>query len=130
MLSLNKVFLIGTVIKDLDRRATNSGAAVVNAKVEIRSQYKDTASGEMKDKTTWIAVSAFGKIAENIDSRIEKGTPVFVEGSLNTRTWEKQDGTKQTSMEVTASKIQVVDMSAPATAPAPAATQEGEEVPF
>ena len=105
MASLNRVFLIGNLTRDPELRYVPGGNAVSNLRLAVNRKYRD-ANGELKDNTCFITVVVWGKQAENCSEYLSKGSPVFVEGSLQSRSWETQDGQKRNVIEVNASRIQ------------------------
>ena len=102
MKGVNKCIFIGTVGKDPDVRFTQSGSAVAGFSIAVNEKWKDKQTGEQKERTEWINVSAFGKLAEIIQAYVTKGTVVYVEGKM--RTEKYQD--KQTGQDKYATKIQ------------------------
>lgn len=105
MANLNRVFLIGNLTRDPELRYTPSGTAVTNLRMAVNRRYKSQA-GEIKEETAFITVVAWGKQAETCSQFLSKGRPIFVEGRLQTRSWETQDGQKRNVLEVQASRIQ------------------------
>ncbi len=105
MASLNKVLLIGNLTKDPELRYTSSGVAVANLRLAVNRKYKDK-SGEWKEDTCFITVAAWDKQAEVCNQYLHKGRPVFVEGRLQSRSWETNDGQKRTTIDVRAERIQ------------------------
>ena len=91
--SVNKVILVGNLGKDPEIRTLNSGERVANLSLATSEQWRDKATGERKEKTEWHRVVIFNenivKVAENY---LKKGSTVYVEGSLQTRKWEDQQG--------------------------------------
>ena len=105
MASLNKVLLIGNLTKDPELRYTPSGTAVVNLRIAMNRRYKDK-NGENKEEVCYVTVTAWDKQAEVCNQYLTKGRPVFVEGRLQTRSWEGSDGQKKTTMDIRAERIQ------------------------
>lgn len=95
--SLNKVMLIGNLGKDAETRHTPSGTAVTNFSLATTSRYKDQ-TGEWRDRTEWHDIVLWR--GENVAPYLRKGKKVFVEGRLQTRSWEGQDGQKRYRTEV------------------------------
>jgi len=106
MVSVNKAIMIGRVTRDPEMRQTQGGTAVTNFGVALNRVY--TANGEKKEETTFVDVCAWGKTAEFVNKYFNKGKNIFIEGRLNMREWEGQDGTKRTKLEVVADNIQFV----------------------
>ncbi len=109
MASLNKVFLIGNLTRDPELRYVPSGSAVATFTVAVNRVYK-TQAGEKKEQTSFIRVVVWGRRAEVCGEYLSKGSPVFVEGRLQSRDWEAQDGQKRNTIEVIADNIQFLRM--------------------
>ncbi len=88
--SLNKVQLIGNLGQDPETKYLPSGDAVTNLSIATTDKWKDKQSGEPKESTQWHRVSFFGRRAEVIAEFLSKGDPIYVEGSLQYRTYEKE----------------------------------------
>lgn len=119
--SLNKVFLMGNLTRDPELRYVPSGTAVANFTVAVSRAYK-SATGEKKEEVSFIRVVIWGKMAEVCGEYLTKGRPVLVEGRLQSRSWEGQDGQKKSTMEVIANSVQFLGArgdkkAAPAGAP-------------
>jgi len=106
MASLNKVLLIGNLTKDPELRYTPNGIAVVNLRIAVNRRFRDRASGELKEETCFITVTAWDKQAEACNQYLKKGSPIFVEGTLQSRSWEANDGQKRSTIEVRAERVQ------------------------
>lgn len=120
MASLNKVFLIGNLTRDPELRYIPSGMAVATFTIAVNRVYKSQ-SGEKKEQTTFVRVVVWGRRAEVSSEYLSKGSPVFVEGRLQSRNWESQDGQKRSTIEVIADNIQF--LRGAGKTPAPADTQ-------
>jgi single-strand DNA-binding protein len=105
MASLNKVFLIGNLTRDPELRYIPSGAAVANFGIAVNRRYT-TQDGEKKEEVCFVDIEAWEKTAENCASYLTKGSPVFIEGSLQYRTWETDDGQKRIKYTVRALNVQ------------------------
>lgn len=105
MASLNKVFLMGNLTRDPELRYTPSGAAVANLGLAVNRRFKN-ASGEWQDEASFFTVVVWGRQAENCAQYLTKGRPVLVEGRLQQRSWETQDGQKRSVVEVVAENVQ------------------------
>jgi len=105
MASLNKVMLMGNLTRDPELRYIPSGAAVTTFDLAVNRIYT-TQSGEKKKDTCFIRVVVWGKTAEVCGEYLSKGTPVFVEGRLQSRSWVGQDGQKRNTIEVVANNVQ------------------------
>ncbi len=106
--SLNKVMLIGNLTRDPELRYTPQGTAVVTFSVATNRQWK-TESGEMKDNAEFHRVVAWDKLAEICGKMLKKGIRVYVEGRLQTRTWQAQDGAQKSTTEIVISDMIVLD---------------------
>ncbi len=105
--TLNKVMLIGRLGQDPELKYTPAGTAVVQLSVATNTSYKDQ-EGKMIDQTEWHRVVVWRKAAEVMGQYAKKGSLVYVEGRLGTRSWEDKDGNKRYTTEVTANQIQFV----------------------
>ncbi|MBI3307125.1 MAG: single-stranded DNA-binding protein [Candidatus Omnitrophica bacterium] len=103
--SLNKVLLIGNLTRDPELRYIPSGQAVTNFTIAVNRSY-NSQSGEKKEEVSFIRVVVWGRMAENCNEYLKKGSPVFVEGRLQSRSWDAQDGTKRSTTEVIAQSVQ------------------------
>ena len=106
--SLNKVMLIGNLTRDPELRYTPQGTAVVTFSVATNRQWK-TESGEMKDNAEFHRVVAWDKLAEICGKMLKKGIRVYVEGRLQTRSWQAQDGAQKSTTEIVISDMIVLD---------------------
>jgi single-strand DNA-binding protein len=111
MASLNKVLLIGNLTKDPELRYTPNGIAVVNLRIAVNRRFRDRASGELKEDTCFITVTAWDKQAEACNQYLKKGSPIFVEGTLQSRSWETSDKQKRSTIEVRAERVQFLGSS-------------------
>ncbi len=105
MASLNKVLLIGNLTKDPELRYTPNGTAVTNLRIAVNRKFKDR-TGELKEDTCFVTVTAWDKQAEICNQYLQKGRSVFVEGILQSRSWETNDGQKRSTIDVRAERIQ------------------------
>ena len=105
MANLNKVLLIGNLTKDPELRYTPNGVAVANLRLAVNRKFKDR-TGELKEDTCFVTVTAWDKQAEVCNQYLQKGRPVFIEGRLQSRSWETNDGQKRNTIEVRAERIQ------------------------
>ena len=105
MSGLNKVMLIGRLGRDPELRYTPSGLAIANFSIATSEQWKDKDSGEKKERTEWHRIVVFGKLGELCGEYLAKGRQVYVEGRLQTKSWEK-DGVTRYTTEIVASDIQ------------------------
>ena len=110
MASLNKVLLIGNLTKDPELRYTPNGTAVTNLRIAVNRKFKDR-TGELKEDTCFVTVTAWDKQAEICNQYLHKGRAVFVEGILQSRSWETNDGQKRSTIDVRAERIQFLGPS-------------------
>ena len=109
---INKVILIGNLGQDPDTRYTANGNAVVNLNLATDESYKDRQTGQMVPKTEWHRIVLFGKVAEVAGQYLRKGSKVYIEGKLQTRKWQGQDGNDRYTTEVVvdiAGQMQMLD---------------------
>ena len=109
-ISLNKVFLIGNLTRDPELRYIPSGTAVAGFDLAINRPYL-TQSGEKKEETSFIKIVVWARRAEVCAEYLKKGSPVFVEGRMRSRSWEGKDGQKRSTVEVIASNVQFLRSS-------------------
>jgi single-strand DNA-binding protein len=105
MASLNKVFIMGNLTRDPELRYVPSGTAVATFTIAVNRVYTSQA-GEKKEEVSFIRVVVWGRRAEVCGEYLSKGSPVFVEGRLQSRSWESQDGQKRSTIEVIADNVQ------------------------
>ena len=103
-MSLNKAMIIGNLGRDPEMRYTPNGQAVTQFTVAVNRNYKD-ASGEWKEETEWFRVVAWAQLAERTAEHLRKGNKVYVEGRLQTRSWEDKDGQKRYTTELVANQV-------------------------
>lgn len=104
---INKVILVGNLGKDPETRYLPSGGAVTNVTVATSENWKDK-DGQRQERTEWHKVVFFNKLAEIAAEYLKKGSKVYVEGSLRTRSYDK-DGQKHYTTEIVASEMQMLD---------------------
>lgn len=105
MSGLNKVMLIGRLGKDPELRYTPGGLAIANFSIATSEEWKDKDSREKKERTEWHRIVVFGKLGELCGEYLAKGRQAYIEGRLQTRSWEK-DGVTRYTTEVVASNVQ------------------------
>ena len=144
MASLNRVILIGNVTKDPELRFTPSGQAVTTLRLAVNRRYKNK-QGEMVDQTDYFNVVVWARQAEIVGEFVKRGTPVAVEGRLQSRSWEAEDGSKRSAVEVVADNVQFLGRPGkdreetgsaepadefPQSEGVPALVEDAEEIPF
>ncbi len=105
---LNKASLIGRLGKDPEVRYTPDGTMVTNFNLATDEQWKDK-NGEKVRKTEWHRIVTFGKLAEICGNYLAKGKLVFIEGKIQTRSWDDKDGVKHYATEIVASDMKMLD---------------------
>jgi single-strand DNA-binding protein len=99
--SLNKVMLIGNLGADPEIRRTQDGRPIANLRVATSESWRDKSSGERKEKVEWHRVTIFSEgLAKIAEQYLKKGAKVYIEGQLQTRKWQDQDGNDKYSTEV------------------------------
>ena len=125
-MSLNKVLLIGNVGKDPEIRHLQGGAAVATITLATSERYRDR-NGETREMTEWHTVIAWRQLAELAENYIRKGSQIYVEGRIRSRSWDDQNGQKRYVTEIQADTIQLLgrrgDNPAAQQGPAPAPQQ-------
>jgi single-strand DNA-binding protein len=106
MAGINKVIIIGRLGNDPEVRYTPSGAAVAKFSVATSEEWKDKNTGEKKERTEWHRITAWGKLGEICGEYLAKGRQVYVEGRLQTSSYDDKDGVKRYSTEIVASDVQ------------------------
>ena len=105
---VNKVILIGNVGQDPETRYMPSGGAVCNVSLATSETWKDKNTGQQQERTEWHRVVFFQRLAEIVAEYVRKGSRIYVEGRLQTRSWE-QDGVKRYTTEIIANEMQMLD---------------------
>jgi single-strand DNA-binding protein len=105
MANINRVVLVGNLTKDPELRQTPSGTSVCKLRLAVNTRQKD-ASGQWVDKPNYFDVTVWGNQGESCAQYLSKGRPVGVDGRLDWREWEAQDGTKRQAVEIIAESVQ------------------------
>ncbi|HEX7693007.1 MAG TPA: single-stranded DNA-binding protein [Sphingomonas sp.] len=99
--SVNKVILVGNLGRDPESRSFQNGGKVVELRIATSEQWKDRNTGERKERTEWHTVKVFNEGLANVAERyLRKGSKVYIEGALQTRKWQDQDGKDRYSTEI------------------------------
>ena len=106
--SVNKVTLIGNLGNDPEMKALPSGNQVANLSIATTDSWRDRNSGEMQERTEWHRVVCFDRLAEICGQYLHKGSRIYIEGSLRTRSWE-QDGQKRYTTEIIGREMMMLD---------------------
>jgi single-strand DNA-binding protein len=105
---VNKVILVGNCGGEPETRYMPNGNAVVNLTIATSENWKDKNTGENVEKTEWHRIVFFNKLAEIVGEYVHKGSKLYIEGRLQTRSWE-QDGIKRYATEIVANEMQMLD---------------------
>src|SRR5690606_32210452 len=105
---VNKVILVGNVGQDPETRYMPSGQAVTNITLATSETWKDKNTGQAQERTEWHRVVFFQRLAEIVAEYVRKGSKLYIEGRLQTRSWE-QDGVKRYTTEIIANEMQMLD---------------------
>lgn len=106
---VNKVILVGNLGNDPDVRYMPSGGAVTNISVATSETWKDKNSGEQQERTEWHRVVLFGRLGEIAGEYLRKGSKVYIEGKLQTRKWQDNNGQDRYTTEIVANELQMLD---------------------
>ncbi|MBL7664765.1 MAG: single-stranded DNA-binding protein [Bacteriovoracaceae bacterium] len=127
-MSVNKVIILGRLGQDPELKYTPTGSAVCNFSVATSDNWTDK-SGQKQEKTEWHRVVVWGKLAELCNQYLSKGRQVFLEGKLQTRSWDDKDGNKRYTTEVLANTVQFIGATQGAGAGASASNEYNQEAP-
>ena len=109
MRGVNKVILVGNLGADPERRTANNGNAIASVSIATSERWKDKNTGETQERTEWHRVVFFGRLAEVVCEYARKGSKLYVEGRLQTRKWQAQDGGDRYTTETVADNMQLLD---------------------
>jgi single-strand DNA-binding protein len=130
--SINRVVLVGNLTRDPELRHTPSGTPVCSLRLAVNTRRKDE-SGQWTDKPNYFDITVWGQQGENCAQYLSKGRPIAVDGRLEWREWEAQDGSKRQAVEIVADSVQFLggrmEGEAPAYVPAGAAAGAGDDFP-
>ncbi len=110
MANFNKVLLIGNLTKDPELRYTPQGTAVVNLRLAVNRRFRDK-NQELKEETCFVTAVVWNKQAETCNQYLHKGSPLLVEGRLQSRSWEDNSGQKRNVLEVRAERVQFLGVA-------------------
>lgn len=136
---INKVIAIGNLGADPETRYIPSGAAVTNFNMAVSESWKDKQTGEQKERTEWIKVEVWGKLAEICAEYLRKGSQCYIEGKLQTDKWQDQEGNDRWTTKVRANDVQFLggrggprdtDRNDRTPPPAPAPGDPDDDIPF
>jgi len=106
---VNKVILIGNLGRDPEIRYMPNGQAVANITIATSESWKDKNTGEQQEKTEWHRVVFFRRLAEIAGEYLKKGSKVYIEGKLQTRKWQDNQGQDRYTTEILANEMQMLD---------------------
>ena len=104
--NINRVVLVGNLTRDPELRHTPSGMAVCSLRLAVNTRRKDAATGEWGEKPNYFDVTVWGQQGENCAQYLAKGRPVAIDGRLEWREWDAQDGTKRQAVDIVADNVQ------------------------
>jgi single-strand DNA-binding protein len=122
---INKVILIGNLGADPETRYTPSGTAITNLRLATTESWKDRQTGEQQERTEWHRVVMFDRLAEIAAEYLRKGSQVYIEGQLQTRKWQDQQGQDRYTTEIRARDMQMLGGRPGAGAPAAGGGSQG-----
>ncbi|MFH0805151.1 MAG: single-stranded DNA-binding protein [Patescibacteria group bacterium] len=120
-MNLNKVMIIGNVTRDPEVRKTPTGQSVTSIGVATNRRWTDQKTGQKQEQVEYHSVVAWRKLADIVGQYLRKGSKVYVEGRLQTRSWNDQSGNKRTKTEIVAENLIMLDRAG---APAAGAASE------
>ena len=106
---VNKVLILGNLGSDPEIKYTKAGDPVANLSIATSESWKDKNSGDLQEKVEWHRVVMFSRLAEIAEQYLKKGSKVFVEGKLQTRKWQDQEGKDRYTTEVVAKEMTMLD---------------------
>ena len=106
---INKVILIGNLGRDPEMRYTQNQQPIANLRLATSDSWTDRATNERRERTEWHTVVCFARLAEICGEYLRKGSKVYIEGRLQTRSWDGQDGQTRYATEVVAREMQMLD---------------------
>lgn len=127
-MNINKVFILGNLVADPEARMTPSGTAVANFRVATNRVFKDK-TGQRQEQAEFHNVVAWGRQAEIVREYLKRGRLVFVEGRLQTRSWDGQDGQKKWKTEIIAENIQLGPRNVQSTTSVPPKPKGSDNAP-
>lgn len=141
MASVNKAILIGNLGKDPELRFTPSGTAVCTFSIATTDKWRDKQTNELKEQTDWHNIVLWGKQAEVAKQYLQKGSPVYIEGSIRTHSYDDKDGVKKWRTEIIGQRLQFLGRRTSESAEgeaapppdsdvAPPITEEDDDLPF
>lgn len=141
-MSINRVAISGNLTRDPEVKPTKSGNVIMSLSVAVNDRRKNNQTGQWEDYPNFIDCTMFGDRAQKLSQYLTKGTKVAIAGKLSYRSWQAQDGSKRSKVEVVIDDLEFMSKggnapsaapsapSAPMAAPAPAAALYDENIPF
>tara|TARA_Y100000739_G_C20451253_1_gene392357 strand:+ start:194 stop:649 length:456 start_codon:yes stop_codon:yes gene_type:complete len=117
MAGINKVILVGNLGRDPEMRYTQNGIAVCSFSLATSESYKDRTTGERVTQTEWHNIIMWRGLAETAEKYLRKGSSVYIDGKIQTRKWEDQQGQTRYTTEIVADTMQMLDRRDSSTAP-------------
>jgi single-strand DNA-binding protein len=106
--SVNKAILVGNLGRDAEVTTTSGGFPIARFSLATTYRRKDTRSGNWEDRTEWHRIVLLGKPAESLRDYLKKGKQIYVEGRIETRSWDDKDGQKRYMTEIIADRVQLL----------------------
>ena len=106
---INKVILIGNLGRDPETRYTQGGSPVTNLRLATTDQWRDRQTNELQERTEWHTVVCFARLAEIAGQYLRRGSKCYIEGRLQTRSWEDREGQTRYTTEIVARELQMLD---------------------
>ena len=129
---VNKFIGIGRLGNDPEVRFANNGSRIANISIAIRESWKDKNTGQNQERTEWVRVVFFNRLAEIVEQYLTKGSHVFVEGKLETKKWTDNNGVDRYTTQIIAREMQMLgsrgDNAEPQLSPQPAQREGGAPV--
>jgi len=125
---INKAILIGNLGRDPEVRYTQNGTAVANFTIATSEKWKDKNTGEMQERTEWHRIVTFGRLAEICGEYLSKGRQVYIEGRLQTRSWEQEGVTRYTT-EIIANDMKMLGPKGSSDSYRPASPSPSKDYP-
>lgn len=141
-MSINRVFISGNLTRDPELRATQGGTSVLRIGLAVNDRARNQQTGEWEDRANFVDCVVFGKRAEALAGMLAKGQRVAIDGRLRYSSWEAQDGSRRSKLEVVVEEIEFMSprqgggrqaapaAAAPATSAAGAGDLYDEDIPF
>jgi single-strand DNA-binding protein len=108
-MSINRVTLLGNIGQDPEVRFSQQGTPFANCTLATTEKWKDKQTGEQKEKTEWSKLVFAGRLAEVVGEYVKKGSKIYVEGKLDTRKWQNQEGVDQYTTEIKVFSMEMLD---------------------